>query len=298
MKPLLTKTQIHAISRDANNCVQKLQKLLAYVQQNRSLSDPYENEKTNESRKICFPSLFNLYFVDSNWVVHSKGFEVRPPKTKKTISKKDIIRFISNQTGLTQKETSQIISSIDKIIADKVSACGARKEIFDLFGLGTLVVEAGKLSFTSVNHIISKNPLDYIKGIKINPREGFTSDKGGNLSELTLEMCTIILKKIKSRTPKFRGSLVGFEADPFHIPSGVTSLDAKALSALSKHRGFLGMDSIKSMDCEGGRGVVRLPWMHIQCGGKRTLAHYEAMRIYPWRHNQNIGRGSSQTFQV
>jgi hypothetical protein len=267
MKTLFTKTQIRNIStqallkleggaegwngqfnqasrsRNRLNCVMELERLLASI------------EKKKDSTKVCFPSLFNLYWADSDWIAHGKGFEGKRPKVKKTISKKDIIYTISDHTGLTQVYTSEIISSLDKIICNRISACGAKMEKFDLFGLGTLVVEAGKLSFTSTSQTVSRNPSEYIKGIKIKPGEGFTREKGGNLRELTLEMCSAILKKIKSRTPKLRGRVAGFDADPFHVPSGVTSLDAKALSALSKHKGFLGLDPIKSMDCEGARAL-------------------------------------------
>ena len=141
-KPLFTKTQIRNISKYAPNCVMQLERLLRSI------------EEKKDSKKVCFPSLFNLYWVDSNWIAHGKGFEGKPPKVKKTISKKDIIHFISDRTVSTQKETSRIISSLDEIIVNRVSACGAKMEKFDLFARGTLVVEAGKLSFTSANQTL------------------------------------------------------------------------------------------------------------------------------------------------
>ena len=65
------------------------------------------------------------------------------------------------------------------------------------------MVEKGKISFSSLNQLISENPSEYIKKISLQPDEGFTKEKGGNLCELDLEMCTSILKKIKSRTKNY-----------------------------------------------------------------------------------------------
>ena len=46
------------------------------------------------------------------------------------------------------------LKELDEIIVNRVSACGAKMEKFDLFARGTLVVEAGKLSFTSANQTL------------------------------------------------------------------------------------------------------------------------------------------------
>lgn len=256
MKPLFTKKQICTISKYAADCVHLIERLLASI------------EKEKESNKVCFPSLFNLYYIDNDWITHGKGFEGKPPKTKNTTSRKDIIEFIYDCTVLTKKEITEIISSLDKIIADRVSACGEKVENFDLFGRGTLVVEADKLSFASTSQITSENPSDYIKKLSLQSGEGFTKKKGANLSELDFEKCTSILKKIKSRTKKKRDAVVGFETDPFYIPNGVTSLCSKTISLLSQHKGFLDLSALKSIETLDAKALATYSGCQFKMEGK------------------------------
>ena len=256
MKPLFTQKQLNSISEYAFDCVYRIEGLFLSI------------EKEKGSKKVCFPSLFNLYWIDNDWIAHGKEFEGKPPKAKDTISKKDIIQKISNEIGITQKTTSEIISNLDKIIVDRISACGAKVGKFDLFGRGELMVEKGKISFSSLNQLISENPSEYIKKISLQRGEGFTKEKGGNLCELDLEMCTSILKKIKSRTKKLDGNVVGFETDPFHIPNGVTSLCSKTISLLSQHKGFLNLDALKNLETSDAKALATYSGCQFKIEGK------------------------------
>jgi len=258
MKPLLTKKQISTISKDATECVYLIEELLASI------------EKEKESNKVCFPSLFNLYWIDNEWITHGKGFEGEPPKTKNTTTKKDIILYIYDRhvDFPTQKEIAEIISKLDKIIVDRISACRAKVEKFDLFGRGELTVEKGKISFSSCNQLSSENPSDYIKKLSLQSGEGFTKEKGANLCELDLEMCTSILKKIKSRTKKKGNALVGSETDPFHIPNEVTSLCSKTISSLSQHKGFLNLDALKNLETSDAKALATYSGCTFKIEGK------------------------------
>ena len=243
MKSLLTKKQISTISKDATKCVYLIEELLASI------------EKEKESNKVCFPSLFNLYWIDNEWITHGKGFEGKPPKTKNTTTKKDVILYIYDKTDFPQKEIAEIISKLDKIIIDRISACRAKVEKFDFFGRGELTVEKGKISFSSYNQLSSENTSDYIKKLSLQAGEGFTKEKGANLCELDPEMCTIILSKVGSRLVRKNGQNVGIDVDQFIVPKDVKHLDSQSLAILSKHRGYLGLDSLTAINAEEAKAI-------------------------------------------
>lgn len=225
-------------------------------------------EKQKDSVRICISADLKLYWSGSEWTLHGKMFNEARPDFKRTITKKELTHFLSDMLGLTLARATKVVSNLYKTIDSKLSGRGGKIVKYDFFGKGTLSVGEDVLSFFSVSESVSESPLEYIKGLKLKSGEGFTLSRGSGLKELDANLCGIILNKLRSRTVKKDGGVVGFDVDPFFIPSAVVSISKKVLGGLAKHKGRVDFTAVKTIDEEGAEELANYEGCNFSFVGK------------------------------
>ena len=261
-------------------------------------------EKQKDLVRVCISANLKLYWSGSDWTLHGKMFNEVRPDFERTITKKDLTYFLSNNQGLTRAYTSEIVSNLYKTIDSKLSGCGGKSVKYDFFGRGTLSISQDVLSFCSGFERASKSPLEYIKGLKLKSGEGFTLSRGAVFKELDENICGMILKKIRSRTVKKDGDVVGLDVDPFFIPSAVMSICKKTWRRLAKHKGFIDFTAVKTIDEEGAEelanyegctfsfeGKWNWPVMHrcgFALGGITSISDKVAAKLSKFKHAEPL----------
>ncbi|MDB4055773.1 hypothetical protein N9496_07290 [Akkermansiaceae bacterium] len=215
-------------------------------------------EQSKSPVKVSFLDCCDLYWLGDGWEAHGDAFDGEAPEiagSMELIQAWDMEVRILSQTGYCQSDTRICVLCLNDIIDKRLDGCRDKKASFNLFDLGMLTADHGRLLFTSFTHFAKEDPVAYAKAIQIHAGDGFTREQGRGISALCPETCKILLKKCKSRLRRRRGGVSGRDTDPFCVPADVKFLDAETLSLLARHRGPLDLSSIQTLDVAGARAL-------------------------------------------
>ena len=214
-------------------------------------------ENSETSIELSLLTFCNLCWLPSEgWALHGEGFDGEPPQVTESLELMPAFEInISNCTGIGIADVRYYLRCLNELIDKRLDECRDTKTKFNLFNLGILIADHDRLSFTPFSRLAADNPTQYVRSMKLDAEQGFTSEKGRFLRDLNAEACSLLLKKVSSRIRKKSGDVVGRDTRPFHVPPAVSSLDSEALSVLAGHRGYLDTSSIHELDAAAARAL-------------------------------------------